>query len=437
MTVQVLTAIALGIVVGHLKPEWGAALEPLGAGFIRLVTMIVAPIVFLTIVVGIAHMRDLRRAGRVGLKAIAYFFTLTTAALLIGMAVSNVVRPGEGVPARSPTKEEQAKIDEYVKKAKDRTVVEQLIPKTIVGAFAEGEMIHVLLVALLTGVAVAGLGERVAPLVGVLEQLSEVLFRIVGMIMKVAPIGAFGAMAFTIGKYGVGSLTSLAVLMACAYITMAAFIFVVLWGVCLASGLSLFGYLRFIKDEILLVLGTSSSEPALPRMIEKLELMGCERSVVGMVIPAGYSFNLDGTSIYLSMTALFIAQALGAHLSFGEQAAMLGVLVLTSKGAAAVTGGGFITLAATLGTVHPQLIPGLALVFGVDRFMSEARAITNLIGNGVATLVVSKWEGAFDRRQYDAAMSGAVEARLAAEPPAAVGMPPEVRADLGSGGTPV
>jgi aerobic C4-dicarboxylate transport protein len=435
LTVQVLTAISLGIGVGFAFPDAGKALKPLGDGFISLVKMIVAPVVFLTIVVGIAKMRDLKQAGRVGLKAIGYFLTVTTVALAIGMLVANVFKPGAGVQPPPMSAAEKAEADKevakYAEAAKKQSLVDfvlHAIPKTFVGAFTEGEMLQVLLVALLTGVAVAGLGARADGLLTGMEHLSEVMFRIVGMLMKLAPLGAFGAMAYTIGKYGIGSLAALAALMLCVYLTMAAFVFVVLWGICRVAGFSLLRYLAFIREEILLVLGTSSSEAALPRMIEKLELMGCGRTVVGMVIPAGYSFNLDGTAIYLSLAALFIAQAMGVPLTFGEQAYMLGVLILTSKGAAAVTGGGFITLAATLGAVHPELVPGLALVLGVDRFMSEARAITNLIGNGVATLVVSKWEGEFDQAQYDRAIAG----EALAGPPS--GLSPVVRADVGRDG---
>jgi aerobic C4-dicarboxylate transport protein len=441
LTAQVLVAIGLGILVGAISPATGKALEPVGQGFINLVKMIVPPVVFLTIVVGIAGMRDMNKAGRVGLKAIGYFLVFTTFALVIGMVVANVFRPGDGVQPKAQTAEQAAaaktKIANYQQKAHEQDLtsfVLKIIPKSFFSAFTDGEMLQVLLVALLFGSAAAGLGERAEPILEFLESLSQIMFRIVNLIMRVAPIGAFGAMAYTIGEYGVESLVALAKLMACVYLTMAGFIFVVLWGMCTAVGVSFFGYLRFIKDEILLVLGTSSSESALPRMIEKLELMGCERSVVGMVIPAGYSFNLDGTSIYLSCAAIFISQALQMELSIGEQIYMLGVLVLTSKGAAAVTGGGFITLAATLGAVQPKLLPGLALVFGVDRFMSEARSITNLIGNGVATLVVSKWEGAFNPDQYRAAMSGAVDARLAAGGDAVRGFPVEVQADLGAEG---
>ena len=429
LTVQVLVwRYHLGILLGAVFPNIGKEMEPVADGFVSLVKMIVAPVVFLTIVVGIAKMRDLGRAGRVGLKAIGYFLVVTTFSLAIGMVVANLIRPGQGIPPHQPTVEENAKIQGFLEKAQKQTTTNfflNIIPKTFVSAFVDGEMLQVLLVAILTGIAVASLGERTAPLVHHLETFSEVMFRIVTILMKFAPIGAFGAMALTIGKYGVSSLVSLASLMLCVYLTMAAFIFIVLWAICWFCNFSLFQYLRFIREEILLVLGTSSSEPALPRMLEKMELLGCNRTVVGMVIPAGYSFNLDGTSIYLSMAALFIAQAMGVHLSFQEQLYMLGILMLTSKGAAAVTGGGFITLAATLGAVHPELVPGLALVLGVDRFMSEARAITNLIGNGVATIVISKWEGEFDQAQFDAAISG----RIFAEPTG--GLPIEAQRDLG------
>jgi aerobic C4-dicarboxylate transport protein len=395
LTVQVLTAVAIGIAIGHFWPDVGVQLEPLSKGFINVVKMIVPPVVFLTIVIGIAKMRDLKAAGRVGLKAISYFLAVTTLALVIGMVVANVERPGSGVQSRPPTPAEKKEIDDYVAKG-GKTFLEMIVPKTFVSAFTDGEMLQVLLVAILTGVAVAGLGERSENLVTLLDQMAELMFRIVAIIMKVAPLGALGAMAVTIGKFGIGSLASLAELLLGVYLTMAAFIFIVLNLICRFSGFSLFKYLAFIREEIVLVLGTSSSEAALPRMIEKLQKLGCKQTVVDMVIPAGYSFNLDGTAIYLSMAALFIAQAMHVPLSFGEQIYMLGVLMLTSKGAAAVTGGGFITLAATLGAVHPELVPGLALILGVDRFMSECRSLTNFIGNAVATIVVAKWEGALD-----------------------------------------
>jgi aerobic C4-dicarboxylate transport protein len=428
LTVQVLAAIALGVVIGHVRPDWGRALQPLGDGFIRLVKMVVGPIIFLTIVVGISSMGDLRKFGRVGGKALLYFEVVTTLALAIGLLVANVIRPGAGIHAKAAaagTTQPVAQVAQYAQEAQRHSFSDFLlnvIPDNVAGAFAKGDLLQILFFSVLFGVAMASLGLGRSPLMGLLENLVEVMFRVVGIIMIVAPLGALGAMGFTIGKYGLGALVPLAKLMACVYLTMGLFIFVVLGLICRMWGFSLLRYLGFIKEEILLVLGTSSSESALPRMIEKLEVLGCSRGVVGLVIPAGYSFNLDGTSIYLSMAVIFIAQAYGVPMSAWQQAYVMGVLMLTSKGAAAVTGAGFVTLAATLQATHVLPLEGLALLFGVDRFMSEARAITNLIGNGVATMVVSKWEGEFDPAKYEAAMSGRASLALSVE----------VQADLGS-----
>ena len=434
LTFQVLTAILIGLSIGYFKPDWGVALQPLGDGFIRLIKMVVGPIIFLTIVCGIASMGGIRKVGRVGAKALIYFEVITTLALAIGLLVANFVEPGtrdgrgiavattdEGaaattttqdtkgvIPVSEPARLANSAADEqvakYAKEANKHSLVDSflnVIPVSIVGAFAEGNLLQILFFAVLFGVAISSLGMRESALMTGLDHLTEVMFRVVAMIMKVAPLGALGAMAYTVGKFGIASLVPLAKLMACVYLTMALFIFVVLGLVCRLFGFSLLKYLRFIREEIVLVLGTSSSESALPRMIEKLELMGCSRGVVGLVIPAGYSFNLDGTSIYLSMAVMFIAQAYGIDLSISQQLYIMGVLMLTSKGAAAVTGGGFVTLAATLEATDILPIEGLALLLGVDRFMSEARAITNLIGNGVATVVVSKLEGEFDEAAYD------------------------------------
>lgn len=429
LTVQVLTAISIGLLIGYLQPDWGVALKPLGDGFIRMVKMVVGPVIFLTIVVGISSMGDMKKVGRVGGKALIYFEVVTTIALLIGLAVGNVLEPGRGVdtskagaasevaPAQSKTGQAaQAKNDKpeqeiarYQQEAKKHSFTDfllEVIPENIVGAFAKGDLLQILFFSVLFGAAVSSMNLKHTGLMEELEHLSEVMFRVVAMIMKVAPFGAMGAMAYVVGRYGIEALGPLAKLMACVYLTMAAFIFVVLGLICRLFGFSLWKYLVFIREEILLVLGTSSSESALPRMIEKLQKMGCSKGVVGMVIPSGYSFNLDGTSIYLSMAALFIAQAYGMHLSIGQQLYLMAILMITSKGAAAVTGGGFVTLAATLGTlaVHDPAntppVEGMALLLGVDRFMSEARAITNLIGNGVATICVSKWEGEFDSALY-------------------------------------
>jgi aerobic C4-dicarboxylate transport protein len=410
LTFQVLTAIVIGVTIAAIKPRWGVALEPLGKGFISLVKMVVGPIIFLTVVVGIASMGDRKKVGRVGLKALIYFEVVTTLALLIGLLVANVAGPGRGVRERvKTTAADTAKVAGYSKEAQQQTFsdfVLHIIPENVVGAFAKGDLLQILCFSVLFGLAVSSLGERGAPIVHGLEHITEAMFRVVALIMKVAPLGALGAMAYTIGTFGVSALLPLLKLMACVYLTMALFIFVALAVICRIWGFSLWRYLAFIREEILLVLGTSSSESALPRMIEKLELMGCSRDVVRMVIPAGYSFNLDGTSIYLSMAVLFIAQAFDVHLGLGKQLYIMAILMLTSKGAAAVTGGGFVTLAATLSATGALPVEGLALLLGVDRFMSEARAITNLIGNGVATIVVSKMEGEFDAARYEAAIAG-------------------------------
>jgi aerobic C4-dicarboxylate transport protein len=425
LTVQVLTAIAIGATIGHVRPDWGRALQPLGDGFIRLVKMVVGPIIFLTIVVGISSMGDLRKFGRVGGKALVYFEVVTTVALAIGLLVANVMRPGGGIHASAAsTTQPASQVAQYAQEAQRHSFSEfvlNVIPDNVAGAFAKGDLLQILCFSVLFGVAMASLGLGRSPLMAVLENLVGVMFRVVAIIMIVAPLGALGAMGFTIGKYGLAALVPLAKLMACVYLTMGLFIFVVLGLICRFWGFSLLRYLGFIKEEILLVLGTSSSESALPRMIEKLEVMGCSRGVVGLVIPAGYSFNLDGTSIYLSMAVMFIAQAYGVHMGLWQQAYVMGVLMLTSKGAAAVTGAGFVTLAATLQATHVLPVEGLALLFGVDRFMSEARAITNLIGNGVATIVVSKWEGEFDPARYEAAIAGGSTPAL----------PVEVQADIG------
>jgi len=396
--VQVLVAIAIGVALGRFAPATATAMKPLGDAFIKLIKMMIAPIIFTTVVVGIARIGDLREVGRVGLKALAYFEAVSTLALAIGLVVVNVVRPGVGVNA-DPSKLDTGGIAGYTREAKALTGVDHLlhvIPDSAVGAFAGGEILQVLLFSILFGVALARSGERGRPLVDLLDRLAHVLFDAIGIIMRAAPIGAFGAMAFTVGKFGAGSLLALGELMACVYGTCLLFVVVVLGTIARLTGFRLWRFLRYIREEILIVLGTSSSEAALPRMMVKLENLGCARPVVGLVVPTGYSFNLDGTSIYLTMAAVFIAQATNVPLGLGQQLQILGVLLLTSKGSAAVTGGGFITLAATLSTTGTVPVAGLALLLGIDRFMSEARAITNLIGNGVATLVVARWEGALD-----------------------------------------
>jgi aerobic C4-dicarboxylate transport protein len=418
--VQVLVAIAMGVALGYFYPALGARMKPLGDGFIKLIKMMIAPIIFSTVVVGIAKMGDMKEVGRVGIKALFYFEVVTTLALVIGLVVVNVVRPGAGINADVSTlsMKEVAKYKEGAQSLSTADLLLHIIPETVVGAFASGEILQVLLFSILFGLALARLGSKGRPLVDLIDQLSHALFDVIGIIMRVAPLGAFGAMAFTIGKYGLGTLFSLGWLMACVYTTCLLFVFVVLGSIARLTGFRLWPFLKYIKEEILIVLGTSSSEAALPRMITKLENLGCARPVVGLVIPTGYSFNLDGTSIYLTMAAIFIAQATNVPLSMGQQLSILGLLLLTSKGAAAVTGGGFITLAATLSSIPHIPVEGLALLLGIDRFMSEARAITNLIGNGVATVVVARWEGALDMKRMQSVLAGETEAE--ADEPEAV-----------------
>jgi aerobic C4-dicarboxylate transport protein len=396
---QVLFAIALGVLVGVIWPEKGAAMRPLGDGFIKLIRMLIAPIIFTTIVVGIANMGEMKDVGRIGLRAFVYFEVVSTLALTIGLVVVNVMKPGVGLNVTASTTDVQAAAGYGAQAAQAHDTVAfllNIIPTTMVDAFARGDILQVLLVATLTGIALLGLGARVEGLVRVLDQLSQALFAIVGIIMRLAPIGAFGAMAFTVGRYGIGSLLSLGQLMAGVYVTCLLFIVIVLGTILRAAGLGLGRFLRYIAEEILIVLGTSSSESALPRLMAKLERLGCSKPVVGLVVPAGYSFNLDGTAIYMTMAAVFVAQASGVHLTAWQQISMLAILMLTSKGAAGVTGSGFITLAATISTI-PAIPPAaLALLVGVDRFMSEARAITNLIGNAVATVAIARWDNALD-----------------------------------------
>lgn len=377
-------------------------MKPLGDGFIKLIKMMIAPIIFTTVVVGIASMGDMKKVGRVGVKALIYFEVLSTIALFIGLMVVKLYQPGAGINANVASLDTKA-IASYATAAQSLNTVDfllNIIPGNVVDAFAKGEILQVLLFSILFGLALSAMGERGKVVVKFLDDFSHALFGVIGMIMKLAPIGAFGAMAFTIGKYGIHTLVSLGKLMAGVYTTSALFVFIVLGLVCRFNGFSIWQFLKYIKEEIFIVLGTSSSESVLPRMMTKLEELGASKSVVGMVIPTGYSFNLDGTSIYLTMAAIFIAQATNVHLTIGQELTILAVLMLTSKGAAAVTGGGFITLAATLGSMGGVLpVAGLTLLLGVDRFMSEARAITNLIGNGVATVVVARWENEFDEEK--------------------------------------
>ncbi|MCI1882509.1 MAG: dicarboxylate/amino acid:cation symporter [Sporolactobacillus sp.] len=400
LTFQVVIAIISGILVGVFWPDVGSHLEVLGTTFINAVKMVIAPIIFLTIVVGVSRMGDMKKVGKVGGKALIYFEVVTTIALIIGLIVSHVMKPGSGL---DPTKMPKGDISKFTSGTSSQMnwgeFFFNIIPSNVVDAFARGDILQVLFFSVLFGLALSALGKRGAPLVSFFDQLSQVFFKIIGYIMYAAPIGAFGAMAYTISNFGLQTIGPLIKLMLSVYMTMALFIFVVLMLICKISGFSLFTYLRYIKDEILIVFGTSSSEAALPRMMAKMEKLGCEKSVVGLVIPTGYSFNLDGTSIYLTMSVVFLAQVFNVPLDLGQQLAIILILMLTSKGAAAVTGGGFIVLASTLSAMHVIPIAGLGLLLGVDRFMSEARAITNLIGNGIATIVISKSERAFDKKK--------------------------------------
>ncbi len=399
--VQVLFAVTVGVLLGHFYPQMGAQMKPLGDGFIKLIKMIIAPIIFCTVVVGIAGMEDMKKVGKTGGLALLYFEIMSTLALVIGLVVVNMLQPGAGMHIDATSLDTKA-IAAYTDPSKMQGTVDFLlhvIPSSVVDAFAKGEMLQVLLFSVLFGFALHKFGGRGTLVFDFIERFSHVLFDIVGIIMKVAPIGAFGAMAFTIGKYGVGSLFSLGKLMGAFYLTCLLFVFVVLGIVTRLHGFSVFKFVRYIKEELLIVLGTSSSESVLPRMMEKMENLGARKSVVGLVIPTGYSFNLDGTSIYLTMAAIFIAQATDTPMSLTQQITLLAVLLLTSKGAAGVTGSGFIVLAATLSAVGGIPVAGLALILGIDRFMSEARALTNLVGNGVATLVVAKWTGDLDMQR--------------------------------------
>src|SRR3989440_8173526 len=399
--IQVLTAIAIGILLGHFYPSLGEQMKPLGDGFIKLIKMMIAPIIFCTVVHGIASMEDMKKVGRVGLKALIYFEVVTTVALIVGLVVINILQPGAGMNV-DPRAIDTKSIQVYTTKAGQESTVDflmHIIPNTVVGAFAEGEILQVLFFAVLFAFALHLLGERGKPVLNFIDIVSHAFFNIVGIIMRVAPLGAFGAMAFTIGKYGVGTLLVLGKLMAAFYITCLIFIFIVLGGIAWLAGFSIWKFIKYIKEELLIVLGTSSSESVLPRMINKLENLGCKESVVGLVIPTGYSFNLDGTCIYLTMAAIFLAQATNAELTLWQQLGIIGILLLTSKGAAGVTGSGFIVLAATLASVGSIPVASIALILGVDRFMSEARALPNLSRNGVATIVVSKWEDALDERR--------------------------------------
>jgi aerobic C4-dicarboxylate transport protein len=396
--VQVLFAIACGVLLGYFLPANAVAMKPLGDGFIKLIKMIIAPVIFCTVVSGIAGMQDVKKVGRVGGKALLYFEVVSTFALVIGLFVANILRPGAGFNADPATLDTKA-IAEFTTKAKSQSTVDfimNIIPNTMFDAFGKGEILQVLLVAILFGFALSIMGEKGKPVTRLIDEIAGAIFGMVNIIMKVAPLGAFGAMAFTIGKYGIASLLPLAKLMGSFYLTCGLFVFIVLGTVAKLTGFSIGRFILYIKEELLIVLGTSSSESALPSLMTKLEKLGCSKSVVGLVVPTGYSFNLDGTNIYMTMAALFVAQATNTDLTLAQELTILGVAMLTSKGASGITGAGFITLAATLAVVPTIPVAGMALILGIDRFMSECRALTNFVGNGVAAVVVSNWEKELD-----------------------------------------
>ena len=404
--VQVLFAIFLGVIVGAFFPETATSpwVKALGDGFIKLIKMLIAPIIFCTVVSGISHIQDAKKVGRVGVKALIYFEVVSTFALVIGLVIGNVLKPGAGFTGTP----DAADVAKYVNEASHHSTVDfilKIIPDTVVGAFATGDILQVLFFAILMGFAMMAMGDRAKNLRGFIDETAHAVFGVIAIVMKVAPFGAFGAMAYTVGKYGTSVLGNLAGLVGAFYLASALFIFIVLGTIARIVGFSIFRFLVYIKDELLIVLGTSSSESALPQLMAKLERLGCSKSVVGLVVPTGYSFNLDGTNIYMTLATLFIAQALHFDLSLQQQLVILGVAMLTSKGASGVTGAGFITLAATLTAVDPRLVPGLAIVFSIDKFMSENRALTNIIGNGVATIVVSWWENELDHDMLKAALS--------------------------------
>ena len=405
--IQVLVAIALGVVLGHFWPQVAVLMEPFGTGFVKLVKMMIAPIIFITVVVGIGKLTDTTAVGRIGLKAIIYFEIMTTLAMLIGLAVGHFVAPGKGLNI-DPATLDKSRVAAYANGSHSvQDFLLNIIPDSVVGAFAKGDILPVLFFSLLFGIGLAGMGERGKNVVHFLDEAGAALFRVIGIIMKVAPLGAFGAMSFTIGRYGIGALTQLGFLMLAFYITCALFIFVIMDIVMRMTGLRLWPLLRYLREEFFIVLGTSSSEAALPSLMAKLERLGCNRPLVGLVVPLGYAFNLDGTSIYFTMAIAFIAQALNIDLGAWDYVIILSVLLLTSKGAAAITGGGFITLAATLATLSGKVpVAGIVLVLAIDRFMSEARAITNLFGNAVATVFVAWWEGELDLERARRALSG-------------------------------
>ncbi|ODP35831.1 dicarboxylate/amino acid:cation symporter [Pandoraea sp. ISTKB] len=407
--VQVLFAIVIGILLGHFKPDLAVEMKPLGDAFIKLIKMIIGPVIFCTVVTGIAGMEDMKKVGRVGGKALIYFEVVSTLALVIGLIATHILKPGAGFNVDINSLDPKAIAGYAAKAAHGDTFTDfllHLIPNTITDAFAKGEILQILVIAILFGAALGAIGERGRVVTSWIDSVSGVLFRVVHIITKVAPLGAFGAMAFTIGKYGIASLVPLAKLMGTFYLTSFLFVIVVLGLIAKFTGFSIFRFLAYIKEELLIVLGTSSSEAALPHLMEKMEKAGCSKSVVGLVIPTGYSFNLDGTNIYMTMAVLFIAQATNIDLTWGQQLTLLAVAMLTSKGASGVTGAGFITLAATLAVIPTIPVAGMVLILGIDRFMSECRALTNIVGNGVATIVVSAWEKELDRKKLAEAMSG-------------------------------
>lgn len=404
--VQVIFAIIAGVLLGHFMPEFGESLKPLGDAFIKIVKMIIAPVIFLTVATGIAGMTNMGAVGRVTARAMIYFLFFSSLALVVGMIVANIIQPGKGLNI-DPALLEGDKVATYVEKAHDASIVDfllNIIPKTLISPFVSGDILQVLFVAVLFGLAVAAVGEKGKPITDFMNSLTAPVFHLVGMLMKLAPIGAFGAMAYTIGAFGISSIGNLLLLIATFYITSLLFILVILGAVARYNGFSILDLIRYIKDELWLVLGTSSSEAALPSLMDKMEKAGCEKSVVGLVIPTGYSFNLDGTNIYMTMAALFIAQACNIDLTIWQQITILLVAMISSKGAAGVTGAGFITLAATLSVIPALPVAGMALILGIDRFMSECRALTNLVGNACAAIVVARWDGALDKEQLDAAL---------------------------------
>lgn len=406
--VQVIFAIIVGILLGHFYPSFGESLKPLGDAFIKLVKMIIAPVIFLTVVTGIAGMNNMKSVGRVTGKAMIYFLTFSTLALIVGLIVGNIIEPGSGLNI-DPSTLKSDKVNEYVEKAQDSTITAflmNIIPTTIVSPLTSGNILQVLFVAVLFGISLASVGDKARPITNFFQELSAPIFKMVSMLMRFAPIGAFGAMAFTIGKYGISSISSLILLVGTFYITSLLFVLVILGAVARYNGFSIVKLMKYIREELWLVLGTSSSEAALPTLMQKMQRAGCEKSVVGLVVPTGYSFNLDGTNIYMTMAALFIAQATNTDLTLTQQITLLLVAMLSSKGAAGVTGAGFITLAATLSVVEGLPVEGMALILGIDRFMSECRALTNLVGNACATVVVARWDNALDKEKLDNALNG-------------------------------